>query len=82
MSGSTLHHLIGVEIKKNYEHSAEFAESRTIESLGKREGFVEAGDRLVEIHAQRLGFCHSGICRCATRRNLSGMRAKSPTSIV
>src|SRR5271169_6112187 len=50
--------------------------------FGQREGFVEAGHRLLEIRPQRLGFCHSAIRCSATRRNFSETRAKSTTSIV
>src|SRR5271166_6374137 len=48
----------------------------------KVEGLVEAGHRFLEILTHRMGFCHSAICRTATRRNRSGIRAKSTTSIV
>jgi hypothetical protein len=50
--------------------------------LGQGEGFVEPGDRFLEIRSQRLSFSHSGVRCFATWRNFLDMRAKSTAFIV
>jgi len=66
-----------LEISKRW-----FAESRTIGSFGRARASSSRVTALAKSSRRDWPFCHSGIRRSATRRNRSGMRAKSTMSIV